>query len=112
MCSKPFLPYNTVASEEAGKKLLSGLQLELAAAGKRVEALEAEQQRGTVREAGLKEDLERMTKEYHALVQQKCRRYTMYVTCGGNYAVCGHCYSYVAHHRVKCVYGQVHNWLA
>ena len=69
------LAHITVACEEAEKKLLSDLQLELAAAGKRVEALEGEQQRGVVREAGLKEDLERMTKEYHALEQQKCRQY-------------------------------------
>lgn len=54
--------------------MLSGLQSELDAAGKRVEALEAEQQKGTVREAGLKEDLGRMTMEYHALEQQKCRQ--------------------------------------
>lgn len=48
--------------------------MELAAARKRVEALEAEQQRGRAREVGLKTDLERMTEEYHALEQQKCKQ--------------------------------------
>ena len=55
--------------------MLSGLQLELAAAGKRIEALEVEQQRGTVREERLKADLDRMTEEYCALEQQKCKHY-------------------------------------
>ena len=55
--------------------MLAGLQLELAAAGKRVEALEVEQKQGTVREEGLKADLDRMTKEYCALEQQKCKQY-------------------------------------
>lgn len=49
--------------------------MELAAAGKRVEALEVEQQQGTVREEGLKADLDRMTKEYCTLEQQKCKQY-------------------------------------
>lgn len=49
--------------------------MELAAAGTRVEALEAEQRRGTVREEGLKADLDRMTEEYCALEQQKCKQY-------------------------------------
>ena len=49
--------------------------MELAAAEKRVEALEAEQQRGMVREEGIKADLKRMTEEYYALEQQKCKCY-------------------------------------